>query len=138
MHSHAMTASHLKAIQSSFDNGICYHITVPEKVDELLKLVDKYAKPLDYGVPTCGTAFLRLNTTIKKDPNKDPWQMSGGALTQDSMTREVEDRIKTILDANPDYEVADRSLTAWVLNEWERYSVVFELMLTVKEKNGLQ
>lgn len=132
--SHVMTASHLQAIQKSFDNGIVYHITIPEKVEALKQLVNKYNRKLDYGMPTSGTAFLRLNYAIKQTPNKESWQMGGGALCYDTVDEQIAQVLSTLAEQRPDVEVTEQLLTAWIINEWERYSVVFELNITVKEK----
>lgn len=129
--SHVMTAAHLQKFQVKWDNGIPYHFTDPVRVKELSELVSKAAVPLDYGLPTSGTAFLRLNVTVKKNPNRDAWQLSGGAITKASVQESVDDAIANVIKANPDYVVKDTLLTAWVLNEWERYSVVFELVITI-------
>jgi hypothetical protein len=132
--SHVMIASHLKALQTTFDNGISYHVTQPERVQELLALVDRYAKPFDPRIQESGTAFLRLNVTVKRAPNDLPWSMSGGALMQRSMTDEISQAVTLTETNNPNINVTEQQLTAWVLNEWDRYSVVFELVLTVKDK----
>lgn len=132
--SHVMTTSHLTKIQPIFDNGICYHITVPERVAELTTLVNKYARPFDPSLPEAGTAYLRLNTTTKKSPNSESWQMGGGALVVNSIDDQIESAKAAILSANPEHEIADTLVTAWILNEWDRFSVVFELYVTLKAK----
>lgn len=128
-----MTASHLQAIQQTFDNGICYHITVPERVDQLTAMVSKYARPLDCGIPTSGTAFLRLNTTVKIYPNKESWSLAGGAIVHDTVQEAIDHSIATVLHDKSNMVVAEQSLTAWILNEWDRYVVAFELQLTLKD-----
>lgn len=132
--SHVMTASHLTKIQPTFDNGICYHITVPERVDELTAMVNKYARPFDPKMPEAGTAYIRLNTTTKKSPNSESWQISGGALVVNSIDDQIESAKALVLTNNPEHEIVDTLVTAWILNEWDRFSLVFELYVTIKAK----
>lgn len=76
-HAYAMVAKHLMAISTNFDNGVPYHYTDPAKVEQIKALVTKCAEKLDYGLPTCGTAHLRMNVIVKESPNKESWQYSG-------------------------------------------------------------
>lgn len=128
---YAMVAKHLMSICQSFDNGIPYHFTDPNKVNEIKALVTKCATHLDYGLPSCGTAYLRMNVIIKEFPNKESWQYSGGVLTHHDVDAQIEAACERALSANPGKVIKDRLLTCHILNEWERYSVVFELVITV-------
>lgn len=132
--SHVMTASHLTEITPVFDVGVVYHFTDQAKVNQLLGLVDKYARPYGPHVMEKGTAFLRLNTNIKRANLSAPWSMMGGALSCPSMSDEIANQLKQITKNHPDFEIVDQLLTAWIINEWDRYSVVFELNVTVKDK----
>ena len=134
MKSRVMTASHLSAINPTFDNGIVYHYGVEEKVNEVIKIVDKYNRVLDYGMPISGTAFIRLNTTVKRDQNSAPWAISGGAMVRETIGAEVEHSIENILSLNPGYVVAKQLLTLNIVNEWDRYVIVFELYLDLELK----
>jgi len=80
--SYAFVAKHLTQVNKTFDNGIVYHYTDTAKVAEIKDLVSRVAVPLDYGLPTNGTAYPRLNVIIKQSPNKESWQYSGNALTK--------------------------------------------------------
>lgn len=128
---YAMVAKHLMAIRQSFDNGIPYHFTDPAKVDEIKALVKRAATKLDYGMPTCGTAYLRMNTIVKEFPNKESWQYGGGVLTSEDVDAQIKAACDRTLAANPGKEIKGTTLTCHVLNEWERYSLVFELVITV-------
>ena len=133
-HSRAMTASNLKSISPTFDNGIVYHYTEEEKVNEIIKLVDKYNRVLDYGMPTSGTAFLRMNTTVRRDKNSAPWAISGGAMTLDSVAGEAIRSIELVLKNNPEYKLDKQHMSVNIINEWDRYVVVFELYLDLELK----
>lgn len=135
INSYAMTAAHLLKFQTQWSTGVPYHFTYPDKVQELVDLVTRAAEPLSYDTPTCGTAFLRLNYIIKEAPNKESWQYGGGALTSNDVTAHIE-RLKTTIV--PDgKELKDTQLTAWIVNEWERFSIVFELVLIVGDKRNV-
>jgi hypothetical protein len=129
-----MTAKHLAEINPNFDIGVVYHLTEASKVDQLLVLVDKYARPYGPHVMEKGTAFLRLNINIRRANNSAPWSMTGGALSRSSMSEEIAVQLQSIEANNPTFEITNKLLTAWVLNEWDRYSVVFELNVTVEDK----
>lgn len=130
-HAFAMVAKHLMKIRTSFDNGIPYHFTEPSKVMEIKDLVSRCAERLDYSLPTSGTAHLRMNTIVKEFPNKESWQYGGGVLTSENIDAQIEEAKQRTLKANPGKVVRDVGLTCYILNEWERYSVVFELVITV-------
>lgn len=132
--SRAMTASHLNKINLTFDNGIVYHYSVEEKVKEIVAIVDKYNHELDYGMPTSGTAFIRINTTVKRDKNSVPWTVTGGAMVRETISSEVEHAIAEVLKLNPEHTVTKQMLTVHILNEWDRYVVVFELLLDLDIK----
>jgi len=130
-HAYAMVAKHLTSISPTFDNAIPYHYTDPAKVDQIKSLVTKCAEKLDYGLPTCGTAHLRMNVIVKESPNKDTWQYSGGVLISHDVDAQIEAACERTLQANPGKEIKGTSLSCHILNEWERYSLVFELVITV-------
>lgn len=130
--SHVMTASHLKAIQPTFENGIPCHITDPEQVNKLLELVNKYARPFDPRLPELDHAFLRLNVNIRHKRNGDIWGMSGAAQSQRSISNEITQVIEQLKTTNPEHMYSEQTLVAWVLNEWDRFSVVFELNLIME------
>ena len=132
--SRVMTASQLNAINPSFDNGIVYHFGVDTKVQEIIKIVDRYNRVVDHGMPVSGTAFIRINTTVKRDKNSAPWAITGGAMTRESIGAEVEHSIETVLQLNPEHEIAKQLLTVNIVNEWDRYVVVFELYLDLELK----
>lgn len=132
--SRAMTASHLSKINQTFDNGIVYHYTVEEKVNEIIAIVDKYNRILDYSMPTSGTAFVRINTTVKRDKNSAPWTITGGAMVRESIGAEVEHSIAEVLKQNPEHALTKQLLTVNIVNEWDRYVVVFELQLDLDMK----
>ena len=137
MKSRVMTASQLSSINQSFDNGIVYHYGVEEKVQEIIKIVDKYNRVLDYGMPTSGTTFIRINTTVKRDQNSAPWAISGGAMVRESISAEVEQSIENTLKLNPEHEIVKQLMTVNIINEWDRYVVVFELYLDLELKGAL-
>lgn len=132
--SHVMTAAHLQRFQVKWDYGVPYHFTDPSRVQELVDIVTRTAVPCDYNIPTCGTAFLRLNTIVKEFPNKESWIYGGGALTSPDVQGQIEAAKLRALLGQPGKEVKDTLLTANVINEWERFSVVFELVITVGAK----
>lgn len=132
--SHVMTAAHLQKFQVKWDYGVPYHFTEASRVQELVDLVTRAAVPCDYNIPTSGTAFLRLNTIIKEAPNKESWIYGGGALVSPDVKGHIEDAKRRAVAEQPDKEVKDTLLTAYVLNEWERFSVVFELVITIGAK----
>ncbi len=128
---YAMTAKHLGIINQNFDNGIPYHYTDPKKVDEIKALVKKTATQLDYSLPTCGTAHLRLNTIIKEFPNKESWQYGGGVLTSEDVDAQIAMACERAMASKPGKVLKDTSLACYILNEFERYVVVFDLVITV-------
>lgn len=129
--SHVMTASHLKAIQPTFTNGIPYHVIDQAVLQNLTEIVNKYSRPFDPRLPELDQAFLRLNVIIRHKRSGDVHAMMGEALTQRSITDEI-DRVKAqIKTDNPDCIYSDAIVTAWILNEWDRFAVVFELNLLV-------
>lgn len=132
--SHVMTASHLKAIQPIFTNGIPYHVTDEAEVKTLLGLIDKYSRLFDPRLPELDQAFLRLNVIIRHKSNGDVWSMAGGALPQRSMSAEIDAALEQIKEANPDSAFSEQVVVAWVLNEWDRFSVVVELNLMMESK----
>lgn len=132
--SHVMTAAHLQRFQVKWDYGIPYHFTEPSRVQELVDLVTRTAVPCDYNIPTCGTAFLRMNTIVKEAPNKESWIYGGGALVTNDVQATIEAAKVRALESSPDKEIKGTTLTAYVLNEWERFSVVFELVITIGAK----
>lgn len=131
--SHAMVAKHLAKINQNFENGIVYHYTKPEQVEEIKDLVKRAAEPLDYGLPTSGTAHLRLNVIVKKTPDKLSWQYSGSCLTSPDLDLLVEQAKAVALANNPNNKIQSESLQCYILNEWERYSVVFELQINLED-----
>lgn len=132
--SRALTAAHLSKINQVFDNGIVYHYGDEVKVNEIIAIVDKYNRELDYGMPTSGTAFVRINTTVKRDKNSVPWAVTGGAMTHESIGAEVKHSIETVLKLNPEHVLTKQLLTVNIINEWDRYVVVFELYLDLDMK----
>ena len=132
--SHVMTASHLKAIQSTFENGIPYHVTDSVEVQKLVEMVNKYARPFDPRLPELDQAFLRLNVNIRHKRNGEIHSRQGAALTQVSMTKEIDRVVEQIKTEDPNGTYNEPVLKAWILNEWDRYSVVFELNLMVCEQ----
>lgn len=130
-HAFAMTARHLMSIRQQFDNGVPYHFTDPKTVDDIKALVKRAATQLDYSLPTNGTAHLRMNTIVKESPNKESWQYGGGVLTSGDVDAQIADACKRTLANNPGKVVKGTTLACHILNEWERYSLVFELVITV-------
>lgn len=130
-HAFAMTARHLMSIRQQFDNCIPYHFTDPETVTAIKDLVKRAATRLDYSLPTSGTAHLRLNTIVKESPNKESWQYGGGVLTSEDLDAQIAAACERTLAANPGKEVKGTTLACHILNEFERYSVVFEVVITV-------
>ena len=130
-HAFAMTARHLMTIRRQFDNGIPYHFADLETVTAIKDLVKRAATKLDYNLPTSGTAHLRMNTIVKESPNKESWQYGGGVLTSEDLDAQIAAACDRTLAANPGKVLKGTTLTCHILNEWERYSVVFELVITV-------
>lgn len=130
--SHVMTASHLKAIQPTFANGIPYHVVELPEVQKLLELIDRYSRPFDPRLPELEQAFLRLNVIVRHKRSGDIYSMAGGALPQRSMSAEITTALEQIKTSNPDNVISEPIVTAWILNEWDRWSVVIELNLMME------
>lgn len=130
--SYAFVAKHLTQLKPSYDCGVFYHFTTDDKVAEMKALVKRVAEPFDYSLPTCGTAHPRLNVIVKQFPNKESWQYSGGALTTPDVDALIDTARDVALHNNPNTRIKSETLTCSVLNEWERYAVVFELQLNLE------
>lgn len=130
-HAYAMVARHLMKISTCFDNGIPYHYTDPVRVNEIKDIVKRCATKLDYGLPTSGTAHLRLNYVVKEGAIKESWSHGGGVLTSEDVDAQVEAICQRVLAANPGKVIKSTQLTCSILNEWERYVVVFDLGIMV-------
>lgn len=128
---YAMVAKHLMKVKTVFECGIPHMFSDQAKVEELKALVKKCATQLDYTMPTFGMAHLRLNTIIKEFTNKESWQYGGGVLISGDVDAQIEAACQRALDANPGKAIKSKTLTCGIINEWERYSVVFELVIEV-------
>lgn len=129
--SHVILANHLMGISSTFDNGVVYYYTHTKQIAQLVELVRKNAQPLDYGIPTSGTVFLRLNYKVRSKEIPTPL-IGGGAITQPDVAMEILDVIKQVSESNPGRIIEEGNLSATILNDWGRYSLVFELDIMVK------
>lgn len=131
--SRVMSAKHLLTIQTLFENGVIHQFSIADKVKALKELVNKHITTLDYETPTLGTVFLRVHTTIERGSNQSLFGLSGSIISRDTVDEEIAHAIEIFKLTNPTLEIESTVVTASILNSSERYTLIFNLKITIKD-----
>lgn len=132
--SYVMQAKHLAQLRVIYDNGIPYHFNNEDDVNKIKAIITENAVKLEYGIPESGIAYLRINVLVKDSADGKLITCSGGALTSEKVDIQLEQMKQIAIETYSDKVIKEQKLTVSILNEWERYSLVFDLILTMNNK----